>query len=135
MRGALALVVIAVVIVGDHLHTIDDHWLVEGPSREGTAIPFGVCPCSGDCAYIAHHFGPIYARRYPALSGLSEASRRAARPLEGYSRTRDVEDTSSDDGPEFAATPGVARGGRWPPAPPSLPPAKSGAGGVSCVCV
>ena len=66
MRGALALVVIAVVLVGDDLHTIDDHWPVEGPSREGTAIPFGVCPCSGDCAYIAHHFGPIYARRYPA---------------------------------------------------------------------
>ena len=82
MRGALALVVIAVVLVGDDLHTIDDHWLVEGPSREGTAVAFGVCPCSGDCAYSARHFGPIMLARYPAGCPESGVASRTARPPE-----------------------------------------------------
>ena len=49
VRGALALVVIAV-LIGENLHPVDDRRLVEGPSGDGGAVALPVCPNSGDCA-------------------------------------------------------------------------------------
>ena len=49
MRGALALVVVAV-LIGENLDPIDDRRLVEGPSGDGGAVALPVCPDSGDCA-------------------------------------------------------------------------------------
>ena len=75
--------------IGENLHTIDDHWPVEGPSREGGALAFSVCPCSGDCAYMADHLGPITAQgSTPAQLSARElfADHRAQKEYFGYKR-------------------------------------------------